>query len=96
VYGWNESGGDLLILFLGFPGRVDDPEAILTPNPLRDLRQAPEAPRLAPPLFGGQGQWEHQAQQGVPRNTILGAGRPEMNPMLGREVVKGQWGPPVS
>jgi len=68
-------------------------------------RVQPEAAHFAPALLRHQRQLEDQAQQGVPGRAVLGPGgavpnggktrfdrisSPNMDPVLGRKVVKGQ------
>ena len=104
MYDWFESGGHLLNFYCIFRRGVDG-NAILKTDALDQLRQAFKSAYLAPALLGGQRQLEHQPQQGITGHAVLGAGRPmangrkarfnrvsrpDMYPVLGRKVVKGQ------
>ena len=103
-----ESCGEFLLIVLGFAGWwIDDGDAILETNLSHHLGQKPEAAQLAPTLFRRQRQLEHQAQQGIAGHAVLGPNRTvadcgkggfdrvggaNMQPVLGRKVVKGQQG----
>ena len=54
VYGGSGSGGEFLLIVLGFAGGIDDGEAILETNPSHHLGQKSEATQLAPTLFRRQ------------------------------------------
>lgn len=110
VYGRPESGGDFLLLFRGVSRWSVHRYPVLKPYTLDDLRQALEPAQLAPAFLRRQCQLEYQAQQRIPGHAVLGPGgpmtdrgearfdgvsRPNVNPVLGRKVVKGQQGRPV-